>query len=67
MFEQMLKKTNSISVIVTELAKELNMDTGLVKHHLEIMEIDNYGHFSNKKKKHIFVKNLIVKFKKAIE
>ena len=55
MIEKFKKETEGSScVIVSELAKEIEMDPRLLRKHLEVMEIDGYGHFSNRKKRHLF-------------
>lgn len=51
----MQKETEGSScVIVSELAKETKIDPRTLRKHLEVMEIDGYGSFSEQKKKHIF-------------
>ncbi|MBE3128052.1 MAG: hypothetical protein IMZ60_00025 [Actinobacteria bacterium] len=53
--EKIRKETEGSScVIVSELAKEIEMDPRLLRKHMEVMEIDGYGHFSDTKKRHIF-------------
>ncbi len=46
----------SSCTIVSELAKEIEMDPRLLRKHLEVMEIDGCGHFSDPKKRHLFCK-----------
>jgi hypothetical protein len=53
--EKIKKETSgSKCVIISELAKEIEMDPRLLRKHLEVMEIDGFGHFSDPKKRHIF-------------
>lgn len=55
MIERIREETDGSSCVpLSELAKELDMDSRTVKKHLEIMEIDGYGKFSDADKKHIF-------------
>jgi hypothetical protein len=52
--EQIMKETDSKCVIVTGLAKELDMDSRTLRKHLEVMEIDAYGYFPDSKTKKLF-------------
>ena len=55
MIERMRKETGgSTCIIMSELSKELEMDSRTVKKHLEVMEIDGYGKFSDSEKKHLY-------------
>lgn len=55
MIEKIKNETNGSScVIISELAKETKIDPRLLRKHLEVMEIDGCGHFSDRKKRHIF-------------
>lgn len=53
--EKMRKETGgSTCIIISELSKEIKMDPRLLRKHLEVMEIDGYGHFTNPQKRHLF-------------
>jgi predicted ArsR family transcriptional regulator len=58
MMNQIKNETGGSScVVVSELSKELDMDPRTLRKHLEVMEIDGCGSFSNPKKNHIFCHN----------
>lgn len=58
MIERIQEETHGSSCVpLSELAKELDMDSRTVKKHLEIMEIDGFGKFSSTERKHIFCVN----------
>ncbi|MFH0816250.1 MAG: hypothetical protein V1934_05495 [Methanobacteriota archaeon] len=44
----------SLCVVVSDLSREIKMDPRVLRNHLEVMEIDGYGQFSNTNKRHIF-------------
>ncbi len=58
MIECIHKETRgSTCVRVVDLASEIDMDTRVLRNHLEIMEIDGYGTFHDRKKRQIFCIN----------
>uniref|UniRef100_A0A6M3X6G2 Uncharacterized protein n=1 Tax=viral metagenome TaxID=1070528 RepID=A0A6M3X6G2_9ZZZZ len=52
--EKWMEETGANAVIVTELAKELKIDTRTLNKHLEVLELSKYGHFN--KNRHLFLK-----------
>lgn len=52
--ERLMQETDANAVIVTELSKELKIDTRTLNKHLEILEMSEWGHFNESR--HLFVR-----------
>jgi DNA-binding MarR family transcriptional regulator len=52
--ERFMQETDANAIIVTELAKELKIDTRTLNKHLEILEMGEWGHFNESR--HLFVR-----------
>ena len=54
--ELMQKEAKSKCIIVSDLAKEVNMDPRTLKKHLQILEIDEWGQFADSNTQTVFCK-----------
>lgn len=54
LIEKFMEETGSNAVIITEIAKEIKIDTRTLNKHLEVLEVSRWGHFS--KNRRLFIK-----------